>query len=114
MKLVNHPGKLKSAIMLDEAPTVNIKGLDNFIATARSNKVATILGGQDKSQFIRDYGEKYANVIFNTVGNIISGQVNGQTAKDLSTSFGREFRDTGARRSGRTARASSCPSRRRT
>ena len=93
MKLVNHPGKLKSAIMLDEAPTVNIKGLDNFIATARSNKVATILGGQDKSQFIRDYGEKYANVIFNTVGNIISGQVNGQTAKDLSTSFGREFRE---------------------
>lgn len=92
-KLVNHPGKLKSAILLDEAPTVVIKGLDNLIATARSNKVAVVLGGQDKTQFIRDYGEKYANVIFNTVGNIISGQVNGKTAEELSKMFGREFRE---------------------
>lgn len=92
-KLVNHPGKLKSAILLDEAPTVVIKGLDNLIATARSNKVAVVLGGQDKTQFIRDYGEKYANVIFNTVGNIISGQVNGRTAEELSKMFGREFRE---------------------
>ena len=92
-KLINHPGKLKSAILLDEAPTVIIKGLDNLIATARSNKVATVLGGQDKSQFIRDYGEKYANVIFNTVGNIISGQVNGKTADELSRAFGKEFRE---------------------
>lgn len=92
-KLVNHPGKLKSAILLDEAPTVVIKGLDNLIATARSNKVAVVLGGQDKTQFTRDYGEKYANVIFNTVGNIISGQVNGRTAEELSKMFGREFRE---------------------
>ena len=92
-KLVNHPGLLKSAILLDEAPTVVIKGLDNLIATARSNKVAVVLGGQDKTQFVRDYGEKYANVIFNTVGNIISGQVNGRTAEELSKTFGREFRE---------------------
>ena len=92
-KLINHPGKLASAILLDEAPTVIIKGLDELIATARSNRVATVLGGQDKSQFIRDYGEKYANVIFNTVGTIISGQVNGTTARDLSASFGKEFRE---------------------
>ena len=92
-KLVNHPGLLKSAILLDEAPTVVIKGLDNLIATARSNKVAVVLGGQDKTQFVRDYGEKYANVIFNTVGNILSGQVNGRTAEELSRTFGREFRE---------------------
>ncbi len=92
-KLVNHPGLLKSAILLDEAPTVVIKGLDNLIATARSNKVAVVLGGQDKTQFVRDYGEKYANVIFNTVGNILSGQVNGRTAEELSKTFGREFRE---------------------
>ena len=92
-KLVNHPGLLKSAILLDEAPTVVIKGLDNLIATARSNKVAVVLGGQDKTQFVRDYGEKYASVIFNTVGNILSGQVNGRTAEELSKAFGREFRE---------------------
>ena len=92
-KLVNHPKLLKSAILLDEAPTVVIKGLDNLIATARSNKVAVVLGGQDKTQFVRDYGEKYANVIFNTVGNILSGQVNGRTAEELSKTFGREFRE---------------------
>ena len=92
-KLVNHPGLLKSAILLDEAPTVVIKGLDNLIATARSNKVAVVLGGQDKTQFIRDYGEKYANVIFNTVGNVLAGQVNGRTAEELSKTFGREFRE---------------------
>ena len=96
-KLVNHPKLLKSAILLDEAPTVVIKGLDNLIATARSNKVAVVLGGQDKTQFVRDYGEKYANVIFNTVGNILSGQVNGRTAEELSKTFGREFRERRSR-----------------
>lgn len=92
-KLINHPGNLKSAIMLDEAPTVVIKGIDGLISTARSNLVAVVLGGQDKTQFVRDYGEKYANVIFNTVGNIISGQVNGRTAEELSKMFGKEFRE---------------------
>ena len=92
-KLINSRGNLKSAILLDEAPTVVIKGLDTLIATARSNEVAVVLGGQDKTQFVRDYGEKYANVIFNTVGNIISGQVNGRTAEEMSKMFGREFRE---------------------
>lgn len=92
-KLVNHPGKLKSAILLDEAPTVLIKGIEGVITTARSNLVAVVLGGQDKTQFVKDYGEKYANVIFNAVGNIISGQVNGSTANEMSKMFGREFRE---------------------
>ncbi len=34
------------------------EGLDNLIATARSNKVAVCLGFQDFSQLNRDYGEK--------------------------------------------------------
>lgn len=91
-KLINHKGKRKCGVLLDELPTIFIKGLDNIIATARSNKVATVLGAQDKSQLVRDYSEKEANVIFNTVGNIISGQVNGKTAEDLNKSFGREKR----------------------
>ena len=66
---------MKSSIIIDELPTVFIKGLDNLIATARSNKVAVLLGFQDFSQLIRDYTDKEAKVIINTVGNIFSGQV---------------------------------------
>ena len=91
-KLINHKGKQKCGVLLDELPTIYIKGIDNLIATARSNKVAIVLGAQDKSQLKRDYGEKESEVIFNTVGNIFSGQVNGKTAEELSKSFGKEFR----------------------
>ena len=92
-KLINHKHKRKSAVLLDELPTVFIKGLDNLIATARSNKVAIILGAQDKSQLRRDYGREESDVIFTTVGNIASGQVNEETAKGLAEMFGKEFRE---------------------
>lgn len=96
-KLINHKHKRHSAVLLDELPTVFIKGLDNLIATARSNKVAIILGAQDRSQLKRDYGDKEAQVILSTVGNILSGQVNGETAKSLSEMFGKEFREQQSR-----------------
>ena len=70
-------------------PTIYFKGLDNLIATARSNKVSTLLGFQDFSQLKRDYGDKEAAVVMNTVGNIFSGQVVGETAKTLSERFGK-------------------------
>lgn len=92
-KLINHKHKRHSAVLLDELPTVFIKGLDNLIATARSNKVAIILGAQDRSQLKRDYGDDEAKVIFSTVGNIFSGQVNEETAEALSKMFGKEFRE---------------------
>ena len=59
------------------------------IATARSNKVAVCLGFQDFSQLVRDYGDKEAKVVQNTVGNVFSGQVVGETAKTLSERFGK-------------------------
>lgn len=91
-KLINHKHKLKSVVLLDELPTIFIKGLDNLIATARSNKVAIALGAQDKSQLRRDYGDKEAEVIFTTAGNLFSGSVDGRTAEDISKSFGKQFR----------------------
>ena len=91
-KLINHKGKRKCGVLLDELPTIYLKGIDNLIATSRSNKVAIVLGAQDKSQLRRDYGDKESEVIFNTVGNVFSGQVNGKTAEELSKSFGKEFR----------------------
>lgn len=96
-KLINHKNKRQSAVLLDELPTVFIKGLDNLIATARSNKVAIILGAQDRSQLKRDYGDDEAKVIFSTVGNILSGQVNEETAEALSKMFGKEFREQQSR-----------------
>lgn len=89
VKLINKKGKLKSAVIIDELPTIYFKGLDNLIATARSNKVAVCLGFQDFSQLKRDYGDKEAAVVMNTVGNIFSGQVVGETAKTLSERFGK-------------------------
>ncbi|MCS4239837.1 hypothetical protein M2306_001325 [Myroides gitamensis] len=89
VKLINKKGQLKSSVIIDELPTIYFRGLDNLIATARSNKVAVCLGFQDYSQLIRDYGDKEAKVIQNTVGNIFSGQVVGETAKNLSERFGK-------------------------
>lgn len=89
VKLINKKGQLKSSVVIDELPTIYFKGLDNLIATARSNKVAVLLGFQDFSQLIRDYGDKEAKVVMNTVGNIFSGQVVGETAKTLSERFGK-------------------------
>jgi hypothetical protein len=46
-------------------------------------------GFQDYSQLTRDYGDKESRVIQNTVGNVFSGQVVGETAKILSERFGK-------------------------
>lgn len=89
VKLINKKGRLKSSVIIDELPTIFFKGLDNLIATARSNKVAVLLGFQDFSQLRRDYGDKESKVIENTVGNIFSGQVVSETAKTLSERFGK-------------------------
>jgi DNA-binding transcriptional regulator YbjK len=88
IKLVNQKGKLKSSIIIDELPTIYFKGIDNLIATARSNKVSTCLAFQDFSQLERDYGKPEAMVIRNTVGNVVSGQVTGDSAESLSKRFG--------------------------
>lgn len=89
VKLINKKGMLKSSVIIDELPTIYFRGLDNLIATARSNKVAVCLGFQDYSQLIRDYGDKESKVVQNTVGNIFSGQVVGESAKTLSDRFGK-------------------------
>lgn len=93
VKLVNQKGKLKSSLVLDEFPTIYLNNIDTLIATARSNKVATCLGVQDFSQLKKDYGASQADVIMNITGNIISGQVTGDTAKQLSDRFSRILQD---------------------
>jgi hypothetical protein len=93
IKLVNQKGKLKSSLIFDEFPTIYLNNMDSLIATARSNKVATCLGIQDFSQLRKDYGREQADVIMNITGNIVSGQVTGETAKQLSERFGKIMQD---------------------
>jgi hypothetical protein len=93
VKLVNQKGKLKSSLIFDEFPTIYLNNMDSLIATARSNKVATTLGIQDFSQLKKDYGREQADVIMNIIGNIVSGQVTGDTAKQLSERFGKIMQD---------------------
>lgn len=93
VKLVNKKGKQKSSLVFDEFPTIYLNNMDSLIATARSNKVATCLGVQDFSQLRKDYGKEQADVIMNITGNILSGQVTGDTAKQLSERFGKIMQD---------------------
>ncbi|WP_342084387.1 conjugal transfer protein MobC [Dyadobacter sp. OTU695] len=93
IKAVNQKGKQKSSLVFDEFPTVYLNHIDSLIATARQNKVATTLGIQDLSQLRKDYGRELADVVMNITGNIICGQVTGETAKQLSDRFGRINQD---------------------
>jgi hypothetical protein len=93
IKLVNRKGQQKSSLVFDEFPTIYFNNMDSLIATARSNKVATTLAVQDFSQLKKDYGSEQADVITGIVGNIISGQVTGETAKKLSENFGKIMQD---------------------
>jgi hypothetical protein len=89
IKLINKKEKLKSSLIFDEFPTIFLNGIDILVATARSNQVATTLVAQDLSQLRKDYGREQADVIMNITGNIVSGQVMGDTARQLSERFGR-------------------------
>ena len=93
VKLVNRKGKQKCALVFDEFPTIYFNNMDSLIATARSNKVAPVLGMQDFSQLRKDYGKEQADVIVNICGNVISGQVMGDSAKLLSERFGKIMQD---------------------
>ncbi|GAC1387135.1 MAG: conjugal transfer protein MobC [Ginsengibacter sp.] len=93
VRQVNKKDQQKCSIVFDEFPTIFFNHIDSLIATARSNKVATTLGMQDFSQLKKDYGKEQADVIMNITGNIISGQVMGDTAKQLSERFGKIMQD---------------------
>ena len=91
-KRINQQGRMKSAVLLDELPTMFLKDLDKIINTCRSNGVAFVMGAQDYSQLVRDYGQKDADVLINTPGNVFVGQVSGKTARDFCAAFGKEDR----------------------
>lgn len=95
-RIINKKQQLPLSLIIDELPTIYINGLDNLIATARSNKISTLLSFQDLAQLERDYGKEVANAIFNTVGNKITGAVVAETAKKVSEMIGRTIQQRGS------------------
>jgi hypothetical protein len=93
IKIINKRGGLPCSLIFDEFPTVYFNGIDTLIATARSNKIATTMSIQDYSQLKKEYGRDLAEVVFNIVGNLISGQIMGDTAKQLSERFGKNMQN---------------------
>ena len=90
---VNKKSGRKCSLIFDEFPTLFLNHIDHLLATARSNLVATSLGIQDASQLRKDYGREQAEVIMNIIGNVISGQVTGESARQLSDRVGKIMQD---------------------
>ena len=92
LKIINQKDKLKCSLVFDEFPTLTTDIIPT-ISTGRSNLISCCLGIQDTSQLRKDYGREQADVIMNIVGNIASGQVSGDTAKQLSERIGKIMQD---------------------
>lgn len=89
LKVINKKGQQPSSLIFDELPTIYFRGLDTLIATARSNRISTLLGVQTIDQLIRDYGKENANAITSNIGNVFSGQAAGETAKFIQGRMGK-------------------------
>lgn len=90
-KQLNRQGKEKSVFMIDEFPTVYIPNVEQLPATARSNKVATILACQDIAQLADKYGREKTETILSNLGNQFYGRTpNPATAKRVSELFGKD------------------------
>lgn len=94
MKRIYKYKKIKAALFIDELPTMYLQGLDDFIATVRSYKVATWMGLQDYEQLTKSYGKEAADVIINTAGSVFVGQVSGSTADRVSKMFGENVQES--------------------
>ena len=89
LKVMNRKDQHKSSLIFDELPTIYFRGLDTLIATARSNRISTLLGIQTIDQLIRDYGKEQANAILTNIGNVFAGQSVGETARFIQNRMGK-------------------------
>jgi hypothetical protein len=92
-KLLKEQEEQPCGIILEEFANISWQGADKFLSVCRSYLVSVTLVIQDSSQLILHYGERQAKVILSMVGNIISGQVTGDSAKSLSERFGKIMQD---------------------
>lgn len=90
---MNLPGKQKSIFCVDELPTVNLFGLDSFIATARKNHICTVLAVQDNMQLARDYGDKSASTVRSSCGTRFQGKTgNHKTCEEVVKMLGEIYK----------------------
>lgn len=89
LKVINKKHQTPTSLIFDELPTIYFRGLDTLIATARSNRISTLLGVQTIDQLIRDYGKEQANAITSNIGNVFCGQAAGETAKFIQNRMGK-------------------------
>jgi hypothetical protein len=90
IRLVNEPGNHPCALVVDELPTLYLHKLDNLIATARSNKVAVVLGLQEVAQLQQQQGKEVAATITSLMGSVLSGAVRSKETLDwLERMFGK-------------------------
>ncbi|XOV94599.1 MAG: type IV secretory system conjugative DNA transfer family protein [Bacteroidota bacterium] len=103
LKLINRQNQQHSIILIDELPTVYIPNLERLPATARKNKVATVLCVQDFSQLEDKYGDKKTEVITSVLANQFFGKTtNPKTAERISKLYGKhdqEFINTSTSKS---------------
>lgn len=92
LKIANQKDKEKLMLMFEEFATLTADVIPT-ITTGRSNKISTCLVIQDFSQLRKDYGKEKAEVIVNTIGNLVSGQVLGDSAKQISDRIGKIMQD---------------------
>ena len=86
-KLINRQGRYKCALVLDEFATVRAASALTTIATARSNNIVPVLAVQDLNQLRIQYSREEADLLLNIAGNLISGQLGGETARWISERF---------------------------
>ncbi|MDN3607230.1 type IV secretion system DNA-binding domain-containing protein [Kaistella yonginensis] len=90
LRLINSKHNLPGGIIADEFPTIYIHKIDNVVATARSNKVAVMLGLQELPQLRQFYKKEIADTISAIVGNILSGSARDKNTLDwLEKMFGK-------------------------
>ncbi len=90
LKVINEKGNLPCAVIADEFPTIYMHKIDNVIATARSNKIAVMLGLQELPQLKQFYKKEIADTITAIAGNVLSGAVRDKNTLDwLEKMFGK-------------------------
>ncbi|WP_324023737.1 type IV secretory system conjugative DNA transfer family protein [Maribacter sp. BPC-D8] len=90
LKKMNVADRHKSAIFLDEAPTLFIPEFEQIPATARSNKIATVFTTQDYTQILDKYGKEKAQTIISNLGSQFYGRTtNVESMKQISELFGK-------------------------
>ena len=74
-RLINTKGNTLSALVIDETPTIFLHKIENLVATARSNRVAVVLGLQELPQLFLHYSREIADTITSIMGTVLSGAV---------------------------------------